>query len=414
MMHGAEKRKFIRYECNRPVQYKKVVLAADKIVASKLAEGCSKNLSANGMLLYTEYPPELSSIIVVNLGNRQNPLGRGIIKRIMMLGDGVLGRVVRTEDLGNGQYSVGIVFFNKSEKFAEDIKHLTAKIRWHRLINFLIRGMAVMFVVIAILAINFIHKEQKRLYIPGDRIITLTPTSIDLTYEDVYFQTADGESINGWFVPANNAKATILYCHGNEGNMTDRLPKLNFFHNMGLNVLIFDYRGYGKSSGRPGEEGFYRDAQAAYDYLISRNDINKDKIIAFGVSLGGPVATELCLRRNAKALILESTFVSLLSYAKDLYPSLPVQFLVHEKYDTLLKIKKINIPKLIIHGVDDEIVLYKHARFLYDAAVPPKKFIAFHGGHSDDIYVLSNAFKDELNKFFQENNIYKNKGDGSS
>lgn len=404
-MHNPERRKFIRYECDKPIQYKKVILAEDKIVASKLVDACSKNLSANGILLSTKYPPELSSIIVLYLENRNNPLSRQIRKQIMMLNNGILGRVVRTDVIGDGEYNVGIAFFTKSEKLAEDIKYMTHKIKWNRLRNFVFRGVLVLLVAIILLAINFIHSQQKRLYVPGDRVITLTPTSIDLNYEDVYFRTTDRQSINGWFIPASNAKITLLYFHGNEGNMTDRLPRINFFHNMGMNILIFDYRGYGKSSGKPSEQGFYKDAQAAYDYLISRNDIDKDKIIAIGVSLGGPVAADLCLKRKVKALILESTFVSLLSYVQDLYPALPVKFLVREKFDTLEKMKNIKIPKLITHGVDDEVVLYKHARYLYDAASYPKKFLSFHGGHSDDIYVLSDTFREALQKFINENNI---------
>ena len=168
---------------------------------------------------------------------------------------------------------------------------------------------------------------------------------------------------------------------------------------MGVNFFIFDYRGYGKSSGKPSEKGLYVDAAAAYDYLVSRKDIGKTKIVVYGKSLGGAVAAEVCLRRNVSALILESSLASVILQAQQLYPFLPMNFLITQKYDTIAKVKNVNIPKLISHGKSDKVISFKHGEALFEAAADPKQFLPFEGGHNDDIYVTSSAYKKELQKF---------------
>lgn len=401
---GAERRKFIRYQYAKSIQYKKVILSDDKIVALRLVDAFSENLTAGGIMFTTNQPPEISNMVALELDYGETTCSKEIEKRVLMLNNKPVGRVVRIEDIGDGQYNVAVAFLTPPEHLAREIRHLLGRKRWHRFVTYVLIGIAILFITLLAFSINFIYKQEKKLYLP-DKAILLTPTAIDIAYEDEYCKTEDGETINAWFIPANGAKTTIIYCHGNEGNIADRLTRINFFHNLGVNLLIFDYRGYGKSSGKPTEEGLYKDTLAVYDYLISRKDIDKDKIIALGVSLGGPVAAELCLKRKVRVLVLESSFVSLAIEAQDLYPFLPIQFLLFEKYDTLAKIKNIHIPKLVVHGLDDEIVLYKHARFLYDAAPPPKTFLQYHGGHSDDVFKLSNTYKDALKKFFHDNNI---------
>ncbi len=153
-------------------------------------------------------------------------------------------------------------------------------------------------ILLALLRVYFMLLEQKELYHPV-REIPETPAGIGILYEDVNFKTADGETLNGWYVPSNGAKVTILYCHGNAGNIYHRLHRVRFFHRMGINFFIFDYRGYGKNGGKPDEKGLYEDAVAAYDYLTSRKDVDKNKIVVYGKSLGGPIAAEVCLRRKA-------------------------------------------------------------------------------------------------------------------
>lgn len=246
--------------------------------------------------------------------------------------------------------------------------------------------------------------EEKNLYQP-DKEIDLTPQSIGFAYEDLFFTTKDGQSLNGWFVPARNAKITILFCPGRGGDLSDRLAKIKFFNEMGLNIFVFDYRGYGRSSGKPSEQGLYKDARAAYDFLISRSDIDKTKIVAYGKSLGGPVAADLCLHRKLAALIIEAGFPSLKVYVGDIGGFLPTEWLVSEKFNTISRVQKIHIPKLFVHGMDDEIIDFSEGRIVFNKAVLPKEFIAFDGHHDDSLFTVSDAYKDKLNKFFTDYHI---------
>lgn len=250
----------------------------------------------------------------------------------------------------------------------------------------------------------FILLEQKGLYHPYKEIPE-TPKNLGIVFEDINFKTTDGQLLNGWFVPAKDAKVTVLYCHGNAGNMYHRLHKVKFFHEMEVNFFIFDYRGYGKSTGKPTEKGLYKDAQTAYDYLASRNDVDKNKIVVYGKSLGGPVAADLCNKRQACALILEGSFATVLLRAQQIYPFLPMKLLITQKYDAMSRVQSLRIPKLIAHGRQDEVISFRHAEILYAAAANPRQFLPFDGGHNDDVYVTSAAYIDVLLNFFRQNAI---------
>jgi fermentation-respiration switch protein FrsA (DUF1100 family) len=256
----------------------------------------------------------------------------------------------------------------------------------------------------AVLKALFIILEQKSLYHPYKEIPG-TPRNLGIDYEDVNFKTSDGQTLNGWFIPVKSTEVTVLYCHGNAGNIYHRLHKVKFFHEMGVNFFIFDYRGYGKSTGSPSEKGLDKDAQAAYDYLASRSDVDKRKIVVYGKSLGGPVAAGLCNSRQACALILEGSFATVAQRAQQIYPFLPMKLLISQKYDTVFKVKNLRIPKLIAHGRQDEVIRFRHGEILFSAAAEPKQFLPFNGGHNDDVYVTSPAYKDDLSKFFKQNGI---------
>ncbi len=253
-------------------------------------------------------------------------------------------------------------------------------------------------IALVLFRIYFIFLEQQSLYYPAMEV-SETPAEIGIAYEEVTFKTSDGESLNAWYVPVKDAETTVLYCHGNAGNICHRLHKVKFFHEMGVNFFIFDYRGYGKSSGRPGERGLYNDAIAAYDYLMSREDVDKSKIVMYGKSLGGPIAAEVCLRRKVSALILESSFASVVIRTQQIYPFLPMKFLITQKYDAVAKVKNIDIPKLIVHGRNDEVISFNHGQILFDTAAEPKQFLSFEGGHNDEVYVTSLEYKEKLEKF---------------
>ena len=280
----------------------------------------------------------------------------------------------------------------------------TSTSRRRKVSRYFLGVLAVSTVVFITLSLNLVYYVRKELYQPNKRV-DVNPQSINIFYEEVDFKTEDGQNISGWFIPAPAAKAVVLFCPGKSGNLGDQLAKIKFFHDAGVHLLMFDYRGYGRSTGRPSEKGFYMDVRAAYDFLISRNDIDPDKIVAVGESLGGASAADLCLHRKVRALVLESSIVSVPIKAKHLYPFLPVSFLLPEKFDTLSKVKTIRIPKLFLHGLDDENIDFADALQLYYASPPPKRFLPFRGTHDDDIFRISEVYKDELTKFLRENNL---------
>jgi fermentation-respiration switch protein FrsA (DUF1100 family) len=223
--------------------------------------------------------------------------------------------------------------------------------------------------------------EKRSVFFP-EKKIEFTPASLNITFEDVNITTPDKFKINGWFIPRNNAKRTVLFCHGNAGNIGDRLDKINMFQEIGFNVLIFDYRGYGRSQGRPSEKGLYLDTRAAYEYLLNERKIIPDEIILYGESLGNAAVIDLASKRQVKAVILEGAFSSGKDMAGTLYPFIPA-FLFSDIFNSIQKIKKINAPKLFLHSVDDEIVPYKIAKKLFESAQEPKYFVELNGSHND-------------------------------
>ena len=254
-------------------------------------------------------------------------------------------------------------------------------------------------IVIVILVVFYLRWfERYNIFFPT-RKIQFRPDYIGLNYEDVYFKTADGVRLNGWFIPASPSSPTILFCHGNAGNIGHRLGIIRIFNKLNLNVFIFDYRGYGRSSGRPSEKGTYLDARAAYDYLLSRDDIDRDKIVFYGKSLGGAVAIELATRVNPCALISESAFTSTLDIGKEIYPFLPLRIIITMKYDNLSKIKGLRAPKLIIHSIDDEIVPLHHGRRLFEEAAEPKQFYQMTGDHNEAVARAEDEFAERIDRF---------------
>jgi fermentation-respiration switch protein FrsA (DUF1100 family) len=224
--------------------------------------------------------------------------------------------------------------------------------------------------------------QAKLIYFPS-RGYDFTPADIGLSYEDLTLTTGDGVEIAAWYVPHATPRATVLFSHGNAGNMADRLGTLQTFHRLGLSVLIYDYRGYGRSAGTPGEAGTYADAAACWQHLTQRLDLPPERIILFGRSLGGAVAIELASRHAPGALIVESTFTSLVDVARRHYPLLPVDLLCVHRYESDARVGRIRCPKLFLHGTEDQLVPIALGRALYDAASAPKTFIETPGGHDE-------------------------------
>jgi hypothetical protein len=223
--------------------------------------------------------------------------------------------------------------------------------------------------------------QSKLVYYPT-REFEGSPADAGLEFEDVTLTTADGVTIHGWWVPATDGRATVLFCHGNGGNISHRIDTLKILNRLGLNVFIFDYHGYGKSGGSPSEDGTAMDAEAAWQYVTVTRGIPAERVILHGRSLGGAVAARLAVAHTPRALVLESTFTSIPDIGAEIYPYLPVRAISRIHYDTKAIIADVGCPLLVIHSPDDDLVPYHHGRALFDAAREPKVFLEIHGDHN--------------------------------
>jgi fermentation-respiration switch protein FrsA (DUF1100 family) len=229
--------------------------------------------------------------------------------------------------------------------------------------------------------------EHSQVYHP-DRVLAATGAELGRPFENVPFQASDGVELNGWFFPASTnsprPRLAVLVCHGNAGNISHRLGLCAALLATGVNVFVFDYRGYGRSQGRPSEEGTYRDAQAAYQWLRQKG-FPGTNIIAFGESLGGGVAAELAARATVGGLVLQSTFTSIPDMGAELFPWLPVRWLGTIHYDTRSKLPRLKVPVLVMHSPADGMIAFHHGQSNFAAANEPKLFWELRGEHNDPL-----------------------------
>ena len=248
----------------------------------------------------------------------------------------------------------------------------------------------------------FVYFYQARLLyfpnVPG-RELEATPQSLGLAYEELSLTTADNVKLHGWFVPAADNAAAVILCHGNAGNISHRLDKLRVFHDLGLAVLLFDYRGYGRSEGEPDEEGTYRDARAAWDYLTTRRGVPAARIVIVGESMGGPVAAHLAQEVRPGALILASTFTSATNLAARFYWYLPVRLIAKFRYPTVDYVARVRAPVLVIHSRDDEIVPFAHGEELFSRAAAPTQFLEIFGDHNAGFTMSGPRLAEGLREF---------------
>jgi uncharacterized protein len=222
-----------------------------------------------------------------------------------------------------------------------------------------------------------------------------------LAIEDAWFQADDGAPLHGWYVPKESARAAILFCHGNGGNITHRIDAVEMLHRRcGASVLIFDYRGFGRSQGSPSEAGVVADARAARDWLAAREKLKPSGVVLLGESLGGAVAVDLAARDGARALVLESTFSSLPDVAVYHYPWLPVRLAMRSRFDSAKIIADYHGPLLMAHGDADTIVPLRFGRRLFDAANEPKQFILLP--KHDHNMPMPTSYYDALTKFLEQ------------
>ena len=246
--------------------------------------------------------------------------------------------------------------------------------------------------------------QNRLLFLPDlpSRRLTATPESVGLSYRSLKIRTEDGVLLHGWYLPAQNPRGTLLFCHGNAGNISHRLASLEIFHRLGLAVLIFDYRGYGQSEGRPSEQGTYRDAEAAWRYLTEQRAVPPTEIFLFGRSLGAAVATHLAARQPVGGLIIESAFTSVPDLAAELYPFLPARWLARFSYDTRDMLRAVSSPVLVIHSREDDIIPFHHGRHLYQAAHPPKQFLELRGDHNGGFLLSGAIYLEGLRRFLDD------------
>ena len=241
-------------------------------------------------------------------------------------------------------------------------------------------------------------QEKRALFFPS-REFYITPADRGLDCEDVYFRSGRYR-VHGWFIPGNDAKQTVLFFHGNAGNISHRLESIEIFNRLELNVFIIDYRGYGQSEGKITEKGTYRDAEAAWHYLNTRG-ISGEQVIIFGRSLGASIATWLASKHTPAALIIESGFTSVASMGQRFYPFLPVRWLTHIKYNTKQYVKNISCPVMVAHSKEDEIIPFDEGREIFAAAPEPKHFLEMRGGHNDGFIASGSTYVDGLRSFIK-------------
>ena len=262
--------------------------------------------------------------------------------------------------------------------------------------------LAIVVVLFASVSLYVALAQSKYLYFP-DKTIAATPETIGLAFEDLSLKTEDGETIAGWFVPHIKdgvmATQTVLFCHGNAGDIGDRVESIRTFHRLGFNVLAFDYRGFGKSSGRPTEQGTYQDALACWDYLVDKRGQRPDSIVVFGRSLGGAVACWLAVHADPGILVLESVFSSVPDMAAKMFPFLPVRLFCRFKYDNVECVSDVHCPVMVAHSPADRTCPFEQGKRVYEAANLPKQFIEMQGGHNAGGLDVNPSYQNALLKF---------------
>lgn len=231
--------------------------------------------------------------------------------------------------------------------------------------------------------------------------IDATPKEWGLEYKQVTLKLAKDNTVSGWYLPHPAADKTILFFHGNGGNISHRGDSLIIFHKLKLNTFIIDYPGYGDSEGKPSEDGLYESANAAWQYLIAEEKTNPKNIIIFGRSLGGAVAVDLASRVKAGGLILESVFSSVHDISGKIFPVISNFIYLRYSFDSLSRIKKVTYPVLMIHSPDDEIIPFELGQKLFNAVESDKEFLQIEGGHNDGFMQSRRPYMQTLRAFSQ-------------
>lgn len=268
------------------------------------------------------------------------------------------------------------------------------------MLNALLAVLAAVVAVYALIVLRVYATQARRIYKPLRELID-APDAHGFAYEDVDFTSADGVALHGWFVPNPDSDRVLLFFHGNTRNISHCIGSIALFHGLGFSTFLFDYRGYGRSGGRPSEEGTALDAEAAWRWLVETRGIAPGRIVFHGRSLGAAIAAQLAAARGPAALVVESTFTSMPELAAELYPLLPARRLMRYRYPVREYLKQVRCPVLIVHGHEDELIPYGHGRALFEAANEPKAFMDIEGRHYDGHAASGRSYYEGLTAFYE-------------
>lgn len=240
--------------------------------------------------------------------------------------------------------------------------------------------------------------QHKLLYHPT-RAHESVPSEWGLVHREVAFASADGTRLHGWWFPKAGARWTVLFCHGNAGNISHRLSIAQMYAQAGLQVFMFDYRGYGLSEGTPSEQGTYEDAVAAWAWLTTEGGVAPERVVIHGKSLGGPNAAYAASQAEPAGLILDSTFSRFVDVASHHAPWLPVRWIARFEYDTVRHLGGVRAPLMVVHSPRDQVVPYRLGERCFAAGAEPKRFVRLGGGHNDNLHVSRAAYVEALGAF---------------
>ncbi len=266
------------------------------------------------------------------------------------------------------------------------------------MINHIIKNTLLLLAGLGLLNGCMYLQQPSMVFFPSPTLVQ-TPADWGLAYEDVFFDSRDSHGLHGWYIPHQGSKQTLLFFHGNAGNISHRGDSVEIFHRLGLNVFIFDYRGYGKSQGKPDEQGLYKGARAAWRYLTDERGLKQQDIILFGRSLGGVIAAELASEVEPSGLILESAFSSAKDMAGVVFPVISRLIVLRYEFNTLAYIGRVICPMLILHSPDDEIIPFRLGEKVFQAANEPKSFFRMRGSHNNGFIMSQPGYERALEVF---------------
>lgn len=284
-------------------------------------------------------------------------------------------------------------------------------------------------ILILVLALIIVIPFAKSsLLFQPNRKIDKFPSDYGIPFMEVTILTKDDIKLSAWNIPSkyhiNNENMNqendnipdfnndiILFCHGNAGNISSRKSLITIFHKLGYSTFIFDYRGYGRSTGTASVDGFYKDIETVWDYLTKIRGVNEKNIILFGESIGVSVACYIAQKHNPKCLILQSGFASLCHILEDYLPSSTPRvilqfidkFIVGNDFNTLKYVRSITAPKLILHSLSDDIIPFYHSQLLYDNSLEPKEFYEIKGTHNE--FKIDKLYIEEIDEFITISNM---------